>query len=201
MRRFFLGRPTLANSKDIKSELTKIAMELVQTRGYNGFSYQDLAERLNIRKASIHYYFPAKEDLGAGLMEAGLDRVHAWHEKLLAQKLRPTEIMEAYFNYYAELSKDGTQICPCGALASEWQNLPHKVRDAYTKMLHCHRDFMKTVLEEGRVSGEFVKKGTAEEQAQFVLASIMGSLQTARAQGNPSVFQALVSQLWAGLKS
>ncbi|HTA76406.1 MAG TPA: TetR/AcrR family transcriptional regulator [bacterium] len=196
-----MGRPTLANSKDIKTELTKIAMELVQTRGYNGFSYQDLAERLNIRKASIHYYFPAKEDLGAGLMDAGLDQVHAWHEKLLAQKLTPTEIMEAYFDYYTELSKDATRICPCGALASEWENLPQKVRDAYASMLSCHSDFIKTVLEEGRASGEFAKKGTAEEQAQFVLASIMGSLQTARAQGNPDVFQALVSQLWASLKS
>ena len=174
MRRFLLGRPTLANSKDIKSELTKIAMELVQTRGYNGFSYQDLAERLNIRKASIHYYFPAKEDLGTGLMEAGLDRVHAWHEKFSAQKSTPTEIMEAYFDYYSELSEDATKICPCGALASEWQNLPQKVQDAYTNMLNCHSEFIEKVIEEGRQSGEFLSKGTAQEQAQFVLASIMG---------------------------
>jgi len=145
-----LGRPTLANSKDIKTELTKIAMELVQTRGYNGFSYQDLAERLNIRKASIHYYFPAKEDLGAGLMEVGLDRVHDWHEKLRSQKLTPTEMMEAYFDYYSELSEDATKICPCGALASEWQNLPQKVQEAYTNMLNCHSEFMESVIEAGR---------------------------------------------------
>jgi hypothetical protein len=37
---------------------------LIQTRGYSAFSYQDVADSLGIRKASIHYHFhqidPAK---------------------------------------------------------------------------------------------------------------------------------------------
>ena len=30
---------------------------LIQTRGYTGFGYQDIADSLGIRKASIHYHF------------------------------------------------------------------------------------------------------------------------------------------------
>ena len=35
-----------------------LAETLVRTRGYNGFSYRDLAEQIGIKTASIHYRFP-----------------------------------------------------------------------------------------------------------------------------------------------
>ena len=43
------------------------AQHLVQTRGYHAFSYADIAEEVGSRKASIHYYFPSKTDLGKAL--------------------------------------------------------------------------------------------------------------------------------------
>ena len=48
-----MGRPTLAESKDTKAELLQVAMEMIQTRGYNAFSYQDLAESIGISKSSV----------------------------------------------------------------------------------------------------------------------------------------------------
>jgi AcrR family transcriptional regulator len=45
-----------------------IAERLVQTRGYNGFSYADVAAELNISKASLHYHFPGKAELGEALI-------------------------------------------------------------------------------------------------------------------------------------
>jgi TetR/AcrR family transcriptional repressor of nem operon len=58
--------------------LLKLGSELLLSRGYNGFSYQDLSERLSIRKASIHHHFPSKEDLGLVLLDMyrkGFDQV------------------------------------------------------------------------------------------------------------------------------
>ncbi len=46
-----------------------IAERLVQTRGYNGFSYADIAQALHVTKASLHYHYPAKADLGKELIE------------------------------------------------------------------------------------------------------------------------------------
>jgi len=44
------------------------AERLVQTRGFNAFSYADIATELRLRKASIHYHFPSKADLGRRLL-------------------------------------------------------------------------------------------------------------------------------------
>jgi TetR/AcrR family transcriptional repressor of nem operon len=51
-------------NKTTKTTLLDVAEELLLTRGYNGFSYNDIAEKVGIRKASIHYHFPSKSGLG-----------------------------------------------------------------------------------------------------------------------------------------
>ncbi|MDF2795086.1 MAG: transcriptional regulator, TetR family [Pseudomonas orientalis] len=43
------------------------ARKMVQTRGYNGLSFRELAKEVGIKSASIHYHFPTKGDLGAAL--------------------------------------------------------------------------------------------------------------------------------------
>src|SRR5580700_2765675 len=43
--------------------------QLAQTRGYNGFSYADVAAQLGVTKASLHYHFPSKAQLGTALIE------------------------------------------------------------------------------------------------------------------------------------
>ncbi|MDR3047168.1 MAG: TetR/AcrR family transcriptional regulator, partial [Bacteroidales bacterium] len=49
---------------DTRSEIISIANELIKSIGYNAFSYADISKKLNIKNAAIHYYFPAKADLG-----------------------------------------------------------------------------------------------------------------------------------------
>src|SRR6476620_11178424 len=46
-----------------------IAQQLAQTRGFNGFSYADIAAELGITKASLHYHFASKAELGRALLE------------------------------------------------------------------------------------------------------------------------------------
>lgn len=60
-----------------KEQILKLATELVQTRAYNAFSYQDLSEQLGITKASIHYHFPSQEALGQAVAERYSERVIA----------------------------------------------------------------------------------------------------------------------------
>src|SRR5438270_2938070 len=45
-----------------------IAERLVQTRGFNNFSYADIAKELGITTASLHYHFRGKAELGQALV-------------------------------------------------------------------------------------------------------------------------------------
>jgi TetR/AcrR family transcriptional repressor of nem operon len=45
------------------------AERMLQVRGYNGFSYGDVAEELGITRAALHYHFKGKAELGQALIE------------------------------------------------------------------------------------------------------------------------------------
>ena len=66
---FLPDRNQVMSDRDTRRELLDLAETLVRTRGYNGFSYRDLAEQIGIKTASIHYHFPTKGDLGEALIE------------------------------------------------------------------------------------------------------------------------------------
>src|SRR5215468_7490023 len=54
---------------DTAGKILDLAETLIQTRGYNAFSYQDIADALGVTKTSIHYHFESKTDLGVAVIE------------------------------------------------------------------------------------------------------------------------------------
>ena len=55
---------------------------MLRSRGYAAFSYADLEKMVGIRKASIHHYFPKKEDLGVEIVETYINRSAVDFEKI-----------------------------------------------------------------------------------------------------------------------
>src|SRR3954452_7448905 len=53
---------------DTASRILDISERLVQSRGFNGFSYADVASELAVTKASLHYHYPGKAELGEALI-------------------------------------------------------------------------------------------------------------------------------------
>ena len=51
---------------DTADRILDSAERLVQVRGFNAFSYADVARELGITKASLHYHFAGKAELGSG---------------------------------------------------------------------------------------------------------------------------------------
>ena len=62
------GERGRTEAADTRSRILDVAERLVQTRGFNGFSYADIAAELQISKASLHYHFPSKAELGEALI-------------------------------------------------------------------------------------------------------------------------------------
>ena len=54
---------------DTRERIIDKAFQLMLQRGFNGFSYRDIAEPLGVKNAAIHYHFPNKTDLVKALLE------------------------------------------------------------------------------------------------------------------------------------
>ena len=119
---------TVVAASDTSSRILDIAEHLVQTRGFNAFSYADIAAALNITKASLHYHFPTKAILGERLVER-------YQASFLAALARIDEIngdavskLRAYVGIYTDVLDNG-RMCLCGMLAADYATLPEAIKD------------------------------------------------------------------------
>ena len=89
-----------ATGTSAAQRILDIAEQLAQTRGFNGFSYADIAQELLVTKASLHYHFPSKAALGRALIE----RYHLVFAQALAaidqQTRKPREKLRRYVGLY-----------------------------------------------------------------------------------------------------
>src|SRR5512140_3335683 len=93
-----------------------IAEELVQTRGYEAFSYADISDALGIRKASVHHHFATKAELTR--------TVAARYRDAFAERLRgldrdvpdPTRRLMRYVRLFQEALRKGDHMCLYGML-------------------------------------------------------------------------------------
>src|SRR5262245_39048649 len=102
---------------DTRSRILDVAEELAQRRGFNGFSYADVAAKLDLRKASLHYHFPSKTELGEALLARYVERFDALLAGIVAERSGAVDRLTAYADLYAQTLR-GERMCLCGMVAA-----------------------------------------------------------------------------------
>ena len=180
---------------DTRTAILDLAEKLIRSRSFNAFSYQDVAEGIGIRKASIHYHFPSKEDLGVALVERFRGQAVGWASTLVQRHASPLEKLDAYLNMQAENLGPRGMICPQGILGAEFNALPERVQEAYVEFLEQVQAWLASLLRKGQRQGVFRDETSPEDQAAFIQSAVQGALQLARASGKQERFHAVVKGL------
>jgi TetR/AcrR family transcriptional repressor of nem operon len=185
---------------DTASRILDVAERLVQTRGFNGFSYADVAAELKISKPSLHYHFPSKAELGEALIGRYAVR---FADALVAIDDRgdgAAAKLDAYASIYADVLKE-QRMCLCGMLAADYDTLPAPMRDAVVHFFDENEAWLTRVLEQGVEEGTLHLSGSASEAAQAIVSGLEGALLIARPYGNVARFQAASTRLLTSLTS
>ncbi len=172
--------------------ILKTADTLMTERGYSAFSYADVAEAVEIRKASIHHHFPSK----AGLVVAVLRERHGrMLEGTAAMKEsigNPLERIRAYVDHWEGCIRGQTMpFCVAALLAAELPSLPEEVQEEVRLHFTSLARWMGETLEEGVAQKVMRLRGPVETEAQVLMAAIHGAMLSARATGNCEVFRAV----------
>ena len=80
--------------------------QLIMRRGYSGFSYADIADAIDIRKASIHHHFPTKADLAVAVLQQSQANFDADMSLLDASGADALVQMRAYIGYWERCIAD-----------------------------------------------------------------------------------------------
>ena len=175
-----------------------IAERLVQTRGFNGFSYADIAEALKVTKASLHYHYPAKADLGKELIERYEKNFLAALEAIDAQARDARDKLRRYAGLYEGVLR-GDRMCLCGMLAAEWGTLPKPMRDPMRHFFDENEKWLVRVLQEGKKQKSLKSHGSPAEAARTLIGALEGAMMIARSYGEVSRFTAVSDRILADL--
>src|SRR5580693_9115249 len=79
-----------------------VAERLIQTRGYNGFSYADIAAELGVTKATLHFHYRTKEQLGIQIINRYRERFMEALERIGSRTRSLPAQLEAYTELYGD---------------------------------------------------------------------------------------------------
>ncbi len=190
--------PSSRRPGDTRTRILDVAERLVQVRGFNGFSYADVAAELAITKASLHHHFPRKAGLGEALIARYADRFIDALAAIDADAAGAPAKLEAYSGLYADVLREG-RMCLCGMLAAEYETLPIPIRGAVVAFLDENEDWLERVLKQGRTDGSLRFNGTAKETARSILSGLEGGMLVARSREEIESFQTGAALLLRGL--
>ncbi|MGN6169233.1 MAG: TetR/AcrR family transcriptional regulator [Solirubrobacteraceae bacterium] len=183
---------------DTATRILDSAERLVQARGYNGFSYADVASELGITKASLHYHFASKTELGRTLVDRYSQRFSVALQEIEARLSDARARLDAYAALYAEVLR-GHRMCLCGMLAAEYATLPKAIRERLTAFFDRNEAWLERVLEQGSTDGSLRLSATSAETAQLIVSALEGAMLVARPYGELDRFDSVVTGLLASL--
>jgi TetR/AcrR family transcriptional repressor of nem operon len=184
-------------TNDTAARILDIGERLVQVRGFNGFSYADVASELDMTKAALHYHFPGKAELGRALIERYTLRFTEALAGIGERIPDAPDKLAAYAGLYSEVLR-GQRMCLCGMLAAEYQTLPDPMRDAVIAFIDLNEAWVEKVLSDGQRAGTITLTGPASDAARLIVSGLEGAMLVARPYGDLARFDTAAQGLLAG---
>jgi TetR/AcrR family transcriptional repressor of nem operon len=187
-----------AGAAGTASRILDIAERLVQSRGFNAFSYADVAAELEITKASLHYHYASKAELGRALIDRYAARFAVALEQIDAAGGDAGVKLAAYARIYADVLRQ-KRMCLCGMLAAEYETLPAPMRAAVTGFFDANEEWLSTVLADGAADGSLHLAGSTRDAAQALVGGLEGAMLVARPYDEVERFETAAGRLLSSL--
>jgi TetR/AcrR family transcriptional repressor of nem operon len=169
-----------------RDQIVRVARELIQKRSYLGFSFQDIADAVGIRKASLYHHFATKEVLGIEVIHDATQAFKDWSGALVGT---PQDKIAAYFQMYRKGLRAGQGVCPAGAMAPGWDCIDDALRQSVRELRSVQLLWLAGVM--GGLRG----KQAAAISPAALFAACQGGLVAARMTGQAADFDEAIAHL------
>lgn len=190
---------TTSGQATTRERLLTRAQILIQQGGAQGFSYQQLASDIGIRKASVYYHFPSKEALINAVLT---DYLEVFNNFLNQQNDMAADAqLHAYCHYFVQILSQQNQLCPVTMLNLERASLSDATIRLMRDFLNLNEQWLTRVFRQGKTSRQLMFTGSETVHAKQLFATVQGSMLTARMSGQRGDFQAIIDQLLRSYKA
>jgi TetR/AcrR family transcriptional repressor of nem operon len=181
-------------SGETAERIMDVAHRLLADRGFSAFSYADIAEAIQIRKASIHHHFPTKNALVVAVLERHRVRMQEACTGLEERVSSPIDRLKKYVGYWEVCIRTMTEpFCIAALLGAELPSLPEEVQAEVGKHFACLRQWIKKTLMDGVKQKVIKLQGTADIEAEVFMAAVHGGMISARVNGSSVLFKQITA--------
>jgi TetR/AcrR family transcriptional repressor of nem operon len=195
--RVAVAKPKPKTETDTASKILDVAERLVQVRGFNGFSYADVAEELHVTKASLHYHFAGKAELGEALIGRYASRFNDALARIAVKPIDARAKLDAYARLYTDVLRNERM-----PVRHARGRVPDPARaDARCRppILRGERGMAGLRARAGERDGSLRLTAPPSEVARMIVSGLEGGMLVARTYGDLARFRASVSRLIGSL--
>ena len=189
---------TQSSETGTAARILDVAEQLVQVRGFNAFSYADVAAELQISKPALHYHFAGKGELGEALIARYSEHFRLALVDLDANDTPPADKLAGYAALYRDVLQHH-RMCLCGMLAADYQTLTSAMQTLVIAFFDMNESWLAGVLDEGAADGTLRFDGPSRDVARMIIGSLEGAVLVARPYDDVSRFDAAAANLLGSL--
>jgi AcrR family transcriptional regulator len=154
-----------------KDALVAAAYQILATRGFEGLRTREVAATVGVNIATLHYYFPHKEDLIRGVVGHAMERFRGTLDGAGSAEAQ----LRAHFRGLRRLSRDEPELFTVMA-----ELAIRGVRDASLRKIvggtdDAWRAMLRTLLRRAQEEGAVAKGLDPEGMAAVIVATLKGT--------------------------
>jgi TetR/AcrR family transcriptional repressor of nem operon len=169
-----------AVAESTATRVMDVAEALIQQRGYGGFSFDDVAQAVGIRKPSVHHHFRTKAELVATLTQRYTERFESALAAIDVARRDPLARLKAYVQLFATTYAQDGRLCVCGMLGAEADALPADVADAVAEFFQLNLTWLTAAFRDAQRSGQVITAQRAANLAELMLSALEGAMVVGR---------------------
>ncbi len=175
---------------------------LVQTKGFNSTSINDVIQAVGIKKGTLYYYFSGKEELGLAVLERDREDFLKFIDTYLSES-DPLKSLEQFFKAAFKKHKDTGFVGGClwGNTALEMSDTNPVYRKVVETFFAEWITKVESVIRCGQQTGQFRTDRSSGELANLVVAGIEGGVMMSRITKKDYPFKSCLDSIQTMLKS
>ena len=172
----------------MREKLLDAAESLVQSRGLNAVTFQDLADAVGLRKPSVFHHIKNKEELALSLIDRCSTKHGPQYVAVVEKQITAPEKLRQVAKIFEDGLKKG-RPCLMAALGGGRESLsPVAARELHRAAEGAIGRFAM-IFAQGRKEGSLAFQGTPEHAAMAFFAMLQGLQTLCRTKGETPAFK------------
>jgi len=152
-----------------RTEILEVAAQIFRQKGFHAASMQEIADAVNLRKASLYHHISSKQEILLELLDMAMDTLIERTQAIFEQSTPPQDRLGEAIQCYLQALTDYPDLA--NVLLIEYRSLAPELRENHQPRRDQFEKLWRGLIQEGMDTGVF-----APTDASIAAKILLGSM-------------------------